>query len=91
MPTASAAIEIRPPSRICIAFTNPWPFLTQAILVGHETIFEDYTRRFGSTQPEFVLFLCRRKALHSLFKNEAVMPLLFLARSLEAKATQVSP
>src|ERR1044071_4873845 len=64
MPTASAAIEIRPPSSTCIAFTKH-------LILRHEAIFKNHARRLRRTQPELVLFLRGRETLHALFEDES--------------------
>ena len=70
MPSASAAMEIRPPSRICRLLTKPSPSLAQQIFLGHAAIGEHDFGSVAGAHAELVFFFAGAKAGRSLFDDE---------------------
>ena len=57
MPTASAAIEMRPPSRIFIESMKPPPSRAEQVLGRNAAVLHDERARVGRAHPELVLLL----------------------------------
>ena len=91
MPSASAAIEMRPPSSTCSVLTKPLPFFAQQIFVRNEAIAENHFGRVARAHAQLVFFLCRREIPEFPFSTmNAEIPFAPLALSVTAMATQTS-
>ena len=89
MPTASAPMEMRPPSRALIASMNPSPI--------SPSTFADGTRQSSSTSsavsltrmPSLFSFFPGRMPGRSISTANAVMPRFWLLRSVTARTTEM--
>ena len=70
MPTESAAMEMRPPSRIRRLSTNPSPCLPQQLRFGHAAIGEDHFAGGAGAHAELVFLLADLKPGRAFFQNE---------------------
>src|SRR6185369_1927583 len=90
MPTANAAIEIRPPSRISIEFTKPCPSSPSRFPSGTKQSSKTTLAVSEARKPSLFSFFDGEKPFMPFSKMNAEIPLLRCARSVTAIATQVS-
>ena len=70
MPTACAAMPMRPPSIACMAILNPWPSVAEAVRRGHPAPLEHELGRVRGAKPELVLDLRDEKPGRALLDQE---------------------